>query len=164
LNLDNLGIVSGRLILSQATKTWPNLQTGAAGPSLDVVARAEAALKALAGQFARWLQDEIDKLDAARARVETEGLTGDAGETLYIHAHDLKGLGGTYEFPIVTRIAGSLCGLLEEPGGRGAIPLALIDAHIEAIKTMVRDDIRDELHPVGGTLAAALENQVQASR
>jgi hypothetical protein len=149
--------------LSQANKTWPNLQTGRAGPSLDVVARAEAALKALAGQFARWLQDEIDKLDAARARVESEGLTGDAGETLYMHAHDLKGLGGTYEFPIVTRIAGSLCNLLEEPG-RGAIPLALIDAHIEAIKTMVRENIRDELHPVGGTMAAALENQVHAAR
>jgi hypothetical protein len=150
--------------LSQAHKIWPNLQTGGAGPSLDVVARAEAALKALAGQFSRWLQDEIDKLDAARARVAAEGLTGDAGETLYIHAHDLKGLGGTYEFPIVTRIAGSLCNLLEEPRSRGAIPLSLIDAHIEAIKAMVRDNIRDELHPVGGTVAAALENQVHATR
>jgi hypothetical protein len=150
--------------LSQSNKIWPNLQTDGAGPSLDVVARAEAALKALAGQFARWLQDEIDKLDTARARVAGEGLTGDAGETLYMHAHDLKGLGGTYEFPIVTRIAGSLCNLLEEPGRRAAVPLALIDAHIEAIKTMVRDDIRDELHPVGGTVAAALENQVQAAR
>jgi hypothetical protein len=164
LDLDDLGIVSGRLVLSQANKTWPNQRMGASGPSLDIVARAEAALKALAGQFARWLQDEIDKLDAARARVGAEGLTGDAGEALYLHAHDLKGLGGTYEFPIITRIAGSLCNLLEEPGSRGAIPLTLIDAHIEAIKTMVLNDIRDELHPVGGTLAAALENQVHAAR
>ena len=100
---------------------------------MDVVARAEAALKALAGQFARWLQDEIDKLDEARARVGLEGLGGDAGEVLYTHAHDLKGLGGTYEFPIVTRMAASLCALLEEPALRAGTPLPLIDAHLDAI-------------------------------
>ena len=91
-----------------------------------------------------------------------EGLTGEAGEALYTRAHDLKGLGGTYEFPIVTRISGSLCNLLEEPAGRGAIPLALIDAHIEAIKTMVRNDIRDDENPVGRSLAETLEGQVRA--
>jgi len=131
---------------------------------MDVVARAEAALRALAGPFARWLQEEIDKLDVARARAGAEGLAGDAGEALYTHAHDLKGLGGTYEFPIVTRMAGSLCALLEDPARRGATPLPLIDAHIDAIKAMVRDDIRDEEHPVGGAIAAALETQVQAIR
>ncbi len=131
---------------------------------MDVVARAEAALKALAGQFARWLQDEIDKLDEARARVGLEGLGGDAGEVLYTHAHDLKGLGGTYEFPIVTRMAASLCALLEEPALRAGTPLPLIDAHLDAIKAMVRDGIRDDLDPVGASVATALETQVSVIR
>jgi hypothetical protein len=130
---------------------------------MDVVARAEAALKALAGQFALWLQDEIDKLEKARARVGAEGLAGDAGEALYTHAHDLKGLGGTYEFPIVTRMAGSLCTLLEEPTGRSSASIALIDAHIEAIKAAVKADIRDEGHPVGWTMIRSLEDRVRAA-
>ena len=33
----------------------------------DAIAKAEAALKSLSGQFAQWLDDEIKKLDAARA-------------------------------------------------------------------------------------------------
>ncbi len=126
------------------------------------VARAEAALKSLAGQFGEWLQDEIDKLDAARAAVAAEGLGGPAGEALYLHAHDLKGLGGTYQFPIVSRLSGSLCGLLEDPQRRAGATMALIDAHLEAIKAMVREDIRDDLHPQGGSIAAALENKVRA--
>ncbi len=145
--------------------TGPAQASSVQAPSSNAaaVARAEAALKSLAGQFGKWLQDEIDKLDAARAAVAAEDLGGSAGETLYLHAHDLKGLGGTYQFPIVSRLSGSLCSLLEDPQRRAGAPLDLIDAHLEAIKAMVRDDIRDELHPVGGSVAAALENKVRAA-
>jgi hypothetical protein len=137
--------------------------TGEARPSpinADVVARAEAALKALSGQFSRWLQNEVDKLDAAHLRVCAEGLGGEAGETFYTHSHDLKGLGGTYEFPIVTRLAGSLCRLLDT--SRAEASPDLVAAHVEAIKSVVRDDIRDENHPVGGALALTLEARVRA--
>jgi hypothetical protein len=147
------------------TPSWaatPAQPAAAPVANAAAVARAEAALKSRAGQFAVWMQDEIAKLDAARAAVAAEGLAGPAGETLYLHAHDLKGLGGTYQFPIVSRIAGALCGLLEDPQHRAGAPLALIDAHLEAIKAMVREDIRDELHPMGGSIAAALENKVRA--
>jgi chemotaxis protein histidine kinase CheA len=133
----------------------------APGASLDMVARAEAALKALAGQFARWMQDEIDKLDAARADIAFTGLAGEPGEALYRTAHDLKGLGGTYGFPIVSRIAGSLCHLLDDVDKRISLPLDLIDAHIQAIKTVVRDDMRDEQNPGGAALASALEDRVK---
>jgi hypothetical protein len=52
------------------------------GPPLseDVLARAEAALKSLSGQFSQWLQVEIDKLDAARAGIESEGLNAATAE------------------------------------------------------------------------------------
>src|ERR1700761_7767622 len=78
---------------------------GALNPG--AVAKAEAALKSLSGQFAQWLQDELTKLEAARAVIRSEGLNLETGNQLYTHAHDLKGLGTTYEFPIVTRMAGS---------------------------------------------------------
>jgi hypothetical protein len=146
-----------------AAATQENLggeRLGALDPG--VIARAEAALQALSGQFAQWLQDEIDKLEAADAVIKAEGMTVAAGEALYLRAHDLKGLGATYAFPIVTRLAGSLCQLVEEPQKRAQIPLSLIDAHLEAIKTAVREDIRDDSHPLGGAMAQELENLVRA--
>jgi len=123
----------------------------------DAVARAEAALKSLSGQFAQWLQDELDKLDAARAEVLSKGMTSETAESLYMRAHDLKGLGATYEFPLVTRIAASLCKLIDSPETRTTAPLTLVDAHIQAIKAAVRDDIRTDDHPVGKALAEELE-------
>jgi hypothetical protein len=128
----------------------------------NILARAEAALKSLSGQFAQWLNDEIVKLEAARAAVQDQGMTAETGEVLYMRAHDLKGLGGTYEFPIITRLAGSLCKLLDDPAKRPAAPLYLVDAHINAIKAAVRDNVRDDANPVGRALAEALEEQVRA--
>jgi hypothetical protein len=129
----------------------------------DAIAKAEAALKSLSGQFAQWLDDEIKKLDAARADVQARGYNPETSESLYLRAHDLKGLGSTYEFPLITRIAGSLCKLTDSPERRERASLFLIDAHIDAIKACVRDNIRDEGHPTGKVLAEELEKRVAES-
>jgi hypothetical protein len=128
----------------------------------DAIARAEAALKSLSGNFAEWLNDEVRKLDAARQRVRCEGASSEAMESLYLRAHDLKGLGATYEYPIVSRIAGSLCKLIDEPGKRAESPMFLIDAHIEAIKAAVRDGVQTDAHPAGLALVTELESRVAA--
>ncbi len=125
------------------------------------IAKAEAALKSLSGNFAEWLQDEIIKLEASRQRVKTEGLTTESGENLYLRAHDLKGLGATYEYPIITRIAGSLCKLIDDPAQRLAAPMHLVDAHIDAIKAAVRNGVQTDQHPMGKALAEELERQVK---
>lgn len=124
------------------------------------IAKAEAALKSLSGNFSEWLNDELVKLEASRQRIRVEGLTTDTAETLYLRAHDLKGLGATYEFPLVTRIAGSLCKLIDDPATRLDAPMFLVDAHIDAIKAAVRGDIRTEDHPVGRKLVEELEDRV----
>jgi chemotaxis protein histidine kinase CheA len=131
---------------------------GAIDPS--AIAKAEAALKSLSGNFSQWLQDEVVKLENARQRVKTEGVTAEAMESLYLRAHDLKGLGATYEFPLITRIAASLCKLIDDKEKRPTASMQLIDAHIDAIKAAVRDDIKTDQHPVGKILITELERRV----
>ena len=125
------------------------------------IAKAEAALKSLSSNFAAWLQDELTKLDAARARIRSDGWNLETAENLYLRAHDLKGLGATYEFPIITRMAGSLCKLIDDPATRLNASMLLLDAHIDAIKAAVRDNIRDDANPVGKILAEELETKVK---
>ena len=131
------------------------------GIDAGALAKAEAALKGLSGQFSQWLQDEIDKLDAARAAIAAKGMSAETAEVLYVHAHDLKGLGGTYEFPLVTRLAGSLCKMMDDRSARATAPMFLVDAHLSAIKAAVRDNIRDVDHPVGKALSTELESRVK---
>jgi len=131
---------------------------GAIDPS--AIAKAEAALKSLSGNFAQWLQDEVVKLEAARQRVKAEGLTAETMESLYLRAHDLKGLGATYEFPLITRIAASLCRLIDDKAKRLTAPMALVDAHIDGVKAAIRDNIKTDDHPVGQVLVTELERRV----
>jgi hypothetical protein len=133
---------------------------GFGGIDAGAIAKAEEALKAMSAQFGQWLQDEITKLDAAQAAIRTQGLTAETAEGLYFRAHDLKGLGSTYQYPIVTRMAGSLCKLLDDPTRRTEAPIVLLDAHIDAIKAVVRDEIQTDEHPVGRELAETLEARV----
>lgn len=132
------------------------------GIDAAAIAKAEAALKSLSGNFSEWLQEEVTKLETARQTIRTEGLNVQTAETLYFRAHDLKGLGTTYEFPLVTRIAASLCKLIDDPDTRLDAPMFLVDAHIDAIRAAVRDDIRTDTHPVGKVLIAELEGRVAA--
>lgn len=131
------------------------------GVDPSAIAKAEAALKSLSENFGAWLQDEIDKLESARARIKTEGLSVETADGLYLRAHDLKGLGSTYEFPLITRLAASLCKLIDEPEARLKAPLFLVDAHIDAIKAAVRDGIRTDKHPMGKILSEELEGRVR---
>ena len=125
------------------------------------IAKAEAALKSLSSNFAEWLQDEITKLDAARQRIRTDGWNTETAENLYLRAHDLKGLGTTYEFPLITRIAGSLCKMIDDGETRLNAPMHIIDGHIDAIRACVRDSIKDASNPVGKMLAEELEGRVK---
>lgn len=131
---------------------------GALDPA--AIAKAEAALKSLSGNFAQWLQDEITKLEAARQAIRTDGMTPATVESLYLRAHDLKGLGTTYGFPLITRIAASLCVLTDDAEKRTRAPISLVDAHIDAIRAAVRDDIKTDEHSVGRALAEELEARV----
>ena len=81
-----------------------------------------------------------------------------------MRAHDLKGLGGTYEYPIITRIAGSLCKITDDPARRADAPLALIDAHIAAIEAVVAAEIRTDADPTGLAMVEALETGVSKVR
>jgi hypothetical protein len=125
------------------------------------IAKAEAALKSLSGNFGQWLQDEINKLEAARQQVKVAGVTVETMENLYLRAHDLKGLGTTYGYQLITRIAASLCRLIDEKDKRLSASMGLVDAHIDAIKASVREGMKADDHPIGAALVQELERRVK---
>lgn len=127
----------------------------------EAIAKAEAALADLSSQFDDWLMDEVKKLEDVQARIKAEGYNEINGEQLFYRAHDLKGLGTTYGYPLITRIAGSLCKMMDDAEKRAVAPRLLMDAHLDAIRAVVRDQIKAENHPMGRILAEELEARVK---
>lgn len=126
----------------------------------DAVARAEAALAAMSVNFEAWLQAEITRLSDAMSTVHAEGRSEASLEALYHRAHDLKGLGATYGYPIISQIAGTLCRLVDTTEKRRTSPLPLIDVHVEAIKAAARNKITTDENAIGRALVQELETKV----
>jgi chemotaxis protein histidine kinase CheA len=130
----------------------------------DAVERADNALKEMADSFVEWLDADIARLQDARMRAEQCGWADAALTGVMAVAHDLKGMGGTYGYPLVTDLAASLCRLIETDAGKAAAraQASLVIAHIDALRAVVRDRIQTRGHPVGGAIVKALDAQVAA--
>ncbi|HXZ67958.1 MAG TPA: Hpt domain-containing protein [Alphaproteobacteria bacterium] len=125
------------------------------------IERAEAALAAMSNSFQGWIEEEISLLSEAHEALRTKGLTAEAVDRFSQRAHDLKGQGTTLDFPFVTKIAELLCKLCEHLPEPSDLPLPLVDAHIDAIRAVVRDGIKGDNHMTGKTVIGELDTHVR---
>lgn len=128
----------------------------------EVMARADKTLEAMSSSFEQWLDRDIANLQAARLACLKAAWTDASLDALWRAAHDLKGMGGTYGYPIVTQLAASLCRLVDTRDGKAAARAnpALIDAHVDGLRAVVRDRIPSDANPVGRALVQALEAHI----
>jgi HPt (histidine-containing phosphotransfer) domain-containing protein len=122
----------------------------------DPVARAEQALADLSSEFSSWMQQECDRLDAARVRVRGEGFTKATREALFHAAHDIKGEAATFGYPAVAAVAESLCRLVEHTPSMDRIPLPLVEQHVNAVRAIIREYARSDAETMAVTLTRRL--------
>jgi len=127
----------------------------------NAIKRAEQALENLACDFDDWLQENLEQLRKAFTELRADG--GDTEENrqiFYGAAHDLKGLGSTLGYPLVTRISGSLTRLVEQTSEPLAPFMPTIISHVNALIAVVGQAVQDASDPVGMQLADELEELV----
>ena len=145
--------------------TPPNLLKAKVGGSvvgldMGAVMRAEKAFEQLESEFTDWINDDVVRLIERRdafAKSPGEATQG----AFYRASHDLKGQALTFGFPLAARIAASLCKLFEAGLAGGMAPL--IDAHVHAIRVIIRDKLKANANEVAEQLAKELEAQVAAA-
>jgi HPt (histidine-containing phosphotransfer) domain-containing protein len=122
----------------------------------DPVARAEQALADLAPEFSTWMQQECDRLDAARLQVRDSGFDKGRREALFHAAHDIKGEAATFGYPAVAAVAESLCRLVEHTPSMERIPVPLVEQHVDAVRAIIREYARANAEVMAVTLTRAL--------
>ena len=108
----------------------------------DPVARAEAALASMSGEFDIWMGIETERLAAAHAAILKDGFTSFSREELFRAAHDIKGDAATFGYPSAGAAAESLCRVIEHAPDLVQVPSDLIAHHINAIQAIVRERTR----------------------
>ena len=132
---------------------------GLGGPDMAAMKRAEEAMAALEGEFGDWIATDVMALTDARQRYAN---TPDAAarNALLRTAHDIKGQAPTFNYPLIARVASSLSRMIGELPSDTAIPLHLVDAHVNAIMVIHKNKMQDTNHKTAQVLIAELDARV----
>ena len=126
-----------------------------------VLARAQAAVADLAKNYAPSTLGDIDRSVAMLKRAREVPLERAAAvQDIYGIAHNIKGQGSSFGYPLVTRIGHSLCALTRQERDFSDADLGVIQAHIDALRLILTKEIKGEGGEVGTKLAARLESMV----
>ena len=127
---------------------------GSGGIDPAAIARAEAAIEQIRSEFPAWMNDAVAGLSERHS--EFAGSPNEARRAaLFRASHDIKGQAATLGYPLAGRVAASLCDLLDSE----LRPAALVAAHVDAVRVIVRDQVKEESEPTALALVQELERQ-----
>lgn len=130
---------------------------GIGGIDMAAIKRAEAAIETLKTEFTDWITKDVANLAGRRDAYAAQPGKESCAD-LYRASHDLRGQALTFEFPLVARVASTLCRLLDTENV--APPLNLIDAHVNAIRVIVKQNMKDKADLTAAVLIKELDSRV----
>ncbi len=122
---------------------------------------AEKVLEQHAEQYIERGRAQIDDLYTVcvRAREDWEGRAASFQE-IYRQSHDIRGLGATFGYMLVTEIASSLCIFIEGLADIDEEAMDVVQAHVEALRGLIVNDIKGDGDKIGRDIAGGLAQAV----
>lgn len=132
---------------------------GAAGFDAGVFLRAKEAVKNLAANYIEGIapKEMRDLTNMVQSLNHFPDRSGEYISKIFNQAHEIKAGGGSYGYPLISRIAESLCKLTEGMRQPAAMDMALIKFHQDALNIVVRKKIKGIGGEIGQLLVEGLE-------
>ncbi len=133
----------------------------------EMLRRAEEAVAALKDEYPQWVENHIVDLEEAYAKARAHPDTVDIYlSSVAAVAHEVKGEGTTYGYPLMTRLGESLhdftTTMLENASQRRSAQFDIIEKHITDMRVVIRDRIEGDGGDLGQSLLASLEAAIAA--
>ena len=91
--------------------------TGSGGPSMEMLANADAEIKEVGAGYTEWTVKDIEQLSALLAQAsENPADRRKRISHIFDVSHDMWGQGTSFDYPLMTRICESLCRFTDELG------------------------------------------------
>ena len=124
----------------------------------NILHRAEEAVEELNDEYSSWAQKDIAAV--AEAANNPEELRNAIAE-IYKRALDLKGQGGGFGYDLITSIGDLLTKFMEDRDTINERDSAVINAHIDAMQAVIREDIKGDGGKIGFQIVDGLGELVQ---
>jgi chemotaxis protein histidine kinase CheA len=136
--------------------------SGSGGPTPEMLAKAQAAIAKMSDDYPGWAMEDVQNLE--KLILDTNPGVGNGREQMrdaFKLAHDMRGQGGSFGFPLMTRIANSFCRFIEGLASidQGALDICM--AHVNAMRAILQNNVRGTGGPLGAQIADSLELAVQ---
>lgn len=129
--------------------------------TVDIVAmnQAEMAITDMAEDYLGWVKDDLAKLQGAYDKAINEpAKAGEAKDEMYGFAHDIKGQGGSFGFPLMTAVGNHLCKFMEGVDGNlNAAQLEVVKVHIDTLQVIILQRMEGDGGKAGTHLLKGLD-------
>lgn len=128
-------------------------------PDSDMIEEVEETIDSWSEDFRDWSKDYFERLTAACDACDSADAKKRSKPFTEINtiAHELRGQGGMFGYPLITQIAKSLFDLTLQNKNRSDSCVKLIRNHIDTMKAILRDNIQGNGGDVGEALVAELK-------
>lgn len=124
----------------------------------DALAEAEAMFAKMGEDYPDWAGGLIKTMaDLHRRCVDTPAERRPLFEQITAIAHDLKGQGGTFGYPLISSFASSLNRFSSRRSDFQDSHVEIIKAHVDALRAVIRDRIAGNGGEIGAALTKGLE-------
>lgn len=129
----------------------------------EVLAKAKAVVDRLSVEFPAHASRDLMRLEQAAALMAGFGRATDPyyGEICRI-AHDIRGQAEVFGFPLLTRLAGTLCWAMRALEPQDGAIMIIIDSHIAGMRALVDHRITGTKDRSALTIVTALELLVRS--
>lgn len=128
----------------------------------EALQQAEEALADMSEDYPDWVLKDIDELVALeRHCVDVPEERKETFAKISIKAHDMKGQGGTFGYPLITAFAESLYGFSDNKGDMNDADVELMKAHIDAMRAVIKGRIKGDGGEIGEQMSAGLDAAIR---
>lgn len=122
-----------------------------------LIRKAQAAVDEMAGDFRIRAMEELELVrDMVAAAPEASNL-GEHYHMIFGVVHDLKGQGSTFGYTLLTSIGDNLCRYMHRISKPSLEQLTIIAPHIDALRAVVRLDVKGGDDPIGKEIVDSLQ-------
>jgi len=131
--------------------------------SSEALAKAAEALEELAEDYPDWVSGLISKLAEKHGRcVDTPEKRREFFEEINRIAHDMRGQGGTFGYPLITDFADSLESFTMIKTGITDNMVELVKAHVDSMRVVIKNRIKGEGGEKGAQLKQSLNMAIES--
>lgn len=111
----------------------------------------------LVEQFVSWTSDAVAELkDIVASLSGTEDKSDEKADRIYDLTHNIKGMGSSFDFPIMTNAGSSLCAYVKNLPEGAPLSVKVVEAHVRVFEVVLDNKIQGD----GGDKGKALQSRL----